>query len=140
MFTYVCLGTNNLARATAFYDATLAALGLARCDVSGESNWNGWVGWGTYEDHGRKEIALWLCPPFDGKPPTPGNGVMVALQAKSWKEVDQFHAAALANGGTSEGAPGLRLRYDPDFYAAYIRDPDGNKLAAICRGYTEPQE
>ena len=50
--------------------------------------------------------------------------------------VDAFHAAALANGGTSEGAPGLRLLYNPDFYAAYVRDPDGNKLAVVCRGFT----
>jgi len=64
---------------------------------------------------------------------------MIALVARSWKEVDEFYAAALANGGTSEGAPGLRLQYNPDFYAAYVRDPDGNKLAAVCRGCTEPQ-
>ena len=61
---------------------------------------------------------------------------MVALWAKSWCEVDAFHAAALAHGGTSEGAPGLRLAYNPDFYAAYVRDPDGNKLAVVCRGFT----
>ena len=139
MFTYICLGTNNITRAAKFYDATLGALGLTRCDVSDEPEWGGWVGWGTYEEHGRKEVALWLCQPFDGKPAVAGNGVMVALHAKSWKEVDAFHAAALAHGGTSEGAPGLRLRYNPDFYAAYICDPDGNKLAAVCRGYTERQ-
>jgi hypothetical protein len=51
-------------------------------------------------------------------------------------QVDDFHAAALANGGTSEGAPGLRPQYNPDFYAAYVRDPDGNKLAVVCRGFT----
>jgi predicted lactoylglutathione lyase len=62
---------------------------------------------------------------------------MVAFKARSWKEVDDFHAAALANGGTSEGAPGLRLHYGPDFYAAYVRDLDGNKLAAVCRGFRD---
>jgi predicted lactoylglutathione lyase len=61
---------------------------------------------------------------------------MAALWAKSWVQVDEFHAAALAHGGASEGAPGLRLLYNPDFYAAYVRDPDGNKLAVVCRGYT----
>lgn len=61
---------------------------------------------------------------------------MVAFKAGSWTEVDVFHAAALRHGGTSEGAPGLRLQYNPDFYAAYVRDPDGNKLAAVCRGFT----
>jgi len=64
---------------------------------------------------------------------------MVAFSARSWKEVDNFHAAALANCGTSEGAPGLRLHYIPDFHAAYARDPDGNKLAAVCRGIREQQ-
>jgi predicted lactoylglutathione lyase len=64
---------------------------------------------------------------------------MIAFSASSWKQVEAFHAAALAHGGTSEGAPGLRLQYDPDFYAAYVRDPDGNKLAAVCRGFRAPQ-
>jgi hypothetical protein len=77
MFTYVCLGTNDLTRATLFYDATLAALGLQR--------------------------ALWVCKPFNEQAATAGNGTMVALIARSWKAVDDFHAAALANGGSSEG-------------------------------------
>jgi catechol 2,3-dioxygenase-like lactoylglutathione lyase family enzyme len=137
MFTYVCLGTRDLARAARFYDATMAVLGLSRCDVSGEPNWDGWLGWGTYEQHGAKELALWVCTPFNGEAASAGNGTMVALSAKSWREVDAFHAAALAQGGTSEGAPGLRPQYQPDFYAAYVRDPDGNKLAVVCRGFTE---
>ena len=70
MFTYVCLGTNDLARATVFYDATLGALGLSRCDVSGELEWEGWVGWGTYADQGRQEVALWLGEPLDGQAAT----------------------------------------------------------------------
>jgi predicted lactoylglutathione lyase len=64
---------------------------------------------------------------------------MVAFSAPSWKAVDEFHAAALAHGGTSDGAPGLRLHYSKDFCAAYVRDLDGNKLAAVCRGFTEAQ-
>ena len=59
--------------------------------------------------------------------------------AQSGFELGNFHAAALAHGGTSEGAPGLRAHYNPDFYAAYVRDPDSNKLAAVCRGFTKPQ-
>jgi predicted lactoylglutathione lyase len=62
---------------------------------------------------------------------------MIALRARTWTEVNGFHAAALEHGGTSEGEPGLRRQYGADFYAAYVRDPDGNKLAAVCRGYTE---
>jgi hypothetical protein len=64
---------------------------------------------------------------------------MVTVIARSWKEVDDFYAAALAHGGSSEGAPGLRVQYNLDFYAAYVRDPDGNKPAAVCRCFTEPQ-
>jgi catechol 2,3-dioxygenase-like lactoylglutathione lyase family enzyme len=139
MFTYVSLGTNDLERARRFYDATLAALGLARCDVGGENSWEGWVGWGTYENHGQQELALWLCKPFDGQPATVGNGTMVAFAARSWGQVDEFHAAALAHGGSSEGVPGLRPQYNADFYAAYVRDPDGNKLAVVCRGFTRAQ-
>ena len=168
MFTYICLGTNDLTRAIRFYDPTLAALGLRRCvpdDVDpgdpganhhgesklGENNlatgdlgtsepagdWTA-AGWGTYQNSGAKEIALWLCTPFNHRAATPGNGTMVAFSAKSWREVDGFHAAAVANGGSSEGPPGLRPQYNPDFYAAYVRDPDGNKLAAVCRGFTSP--
>ena len=88
---------------------------------------------GLYNDEGREELALWLCPPFDGAPASPGNGVMVAFTAATRAQVDAFHAAALAAGGTSEGEPGVRPQYNADFYAAYVRDPDGNKLAAVHR-------
>jgi catechol 2,3-dioxygenase-like lactoylglutathione lyase family enzyme len=134
MLTYVYLGTNDLERAIAFYDATLAPLGLPRC-ITGDPEWDRIAaGWGTYEDGGARELALWVGTPFNGQVATLGNGTMVAFRARSWKEVDAFHAAALANGGSTEGAPGLRPHYSPDFYAAYVRDPDGNKLAAVCRG------
>jgi catechol 2,3-dioxygenase-like lactoylglutathione lyase family enzyme len=138
MFNYVSLGTNDLARATLFYDAVLEPLGLKRCNTWGEPNWEGWVGWGRYEKGGAHELALWLCQPFDGAAASPGNGTMVALRALSWEAVQCFHAAALAHGGRCEGPPGIRLQYNPDFYAAYVRDPDGNKLAAVCRGFTKP--
>lgn len=138
MFAYLCLGANDLARSAAFYDAVLGVLGYGRCDTSGESDasWDGWVGWGRYEQAGVVQHALWICRPFDGRPATAGNGSMVALWAKNWRQVREFHAAALSHGGTSEGDPGLRLQYNPDFYAAYVRDPAGNKLAVVCRGFT----
>jgi catechol 2,3-dioxygenase-like lactoylglutathione lyase family enzyme len=139
MFTYVCLGTNDLTRACRFYDATLKPLCLQRCDTGSEGDWHGWAGWGTYLDNGAQELALWLCEPFDGAPASPGNGVMVAFQASTWQQVQDFHRQALAHGGSSDGAPALRPQYNPDFYAAYVRDPDGNKLAAVCRGFTQPQ-
>ncbi len=92
------------------------------------------AGWGIYEDDGVRELAFWIGTPFDQRPASVGNGSMVAFSARSRKSVDDFHAAALANGGACEGPPGLRPHYSPDFYAAYVRDPDGNKVAAVCRG------
>jgi catechol 2,3-dioxygenase-like lactoylglutathione lyase family enzyme len=134
MFTYVCLGSNDLERAAKFYDIVLATLGIRRCDTSGEPQWQGWLGWGTYENRGAQEMALWVGKPFNEKPASSGNGTMIALSARTWQQVSNFHAAAIGNGGTSEGAPGLRPQYNDDFYAAYVRDPDGNKLACVCRG------
>jgi catechol 2,3-dioxygenase-like lactoylglutathione lyase family enzyme len=139
MLSYAYFGTNDLKRATAFYDAVLAPLGMRRC-VTGDAGWDRISsGWGIYEDDGLRELALWVGTPVNGQPASAGNGNMVALRAASWREVDCFHAAALANGGTCEGPPGLRTQYNPDFYAAYVRDPDGNKVAAVCRGFTAPQ-
>jgi catechol 2,3-dioxygenase-like lactoylglutathione lyase family enzyme len=136
MLSYVYCGTNDLQNATTFYDAVLEPLGMRRC-VTNDAEWDRIsAGWGVYEDDGRRELAFWIGTPFDRQPAAAGNGNMVAFSASSWKAVDAFHAAALANGGVSEGAPGLRLQYGKDFYAAYVRDPDGNKVAAVCRGFT----
>lgn len=132
MFTYLMLGSNDLVRAAAFYDPVLAALGHTRC-VTEDNDPTHEIGWGRYADEGRVELALWLCKPFNGQPATAGNGTMIALAARSRAQVDAFHAAAMAHGGRSEGAPSLRPHYGPDFYVAYVRDPDGNKLAAVCR-------
>jgi catechol 2,3-dioxygenase-like lactoylglutathione lyase family enzyme len=98
MFAYICLGSNNLERSAAFYDATLGVLGYSRCNTSAESetSWNGWLGWGLYENEGAVQDALWVCEPFNGASATVGNGGMVALWAKSWRQVEAFHAEALA--------------------------------------------
>ncbi len=128
MILYVTLGTQDIERAATFYDAALAPLGYSRTpdpDV-------GWVGWGPDYDDG---VSLWLCPPFDGKAAKPGNGTMVAFRASSAAEVRAFHAAAIAHGGTDDGPPGVRLHYEPGFFAAYVRDPDGNKLACVYHRY-----
>ncbi|OHV85474.1 VOC family protein [Ensifer sp. LCM 4579] len=123
MLLYVTLGTNDLQRAGAFYDTTLATLGRKRRKEDEVE-----IGYGADED---VRCRLWVVTPFDGKAATNGNGSMVALEAESRAAVDAFYAAALANGGTDEGAPGLRP-FHPHFYAAYVRDPDGNKLSAVC--------
>lgn len=136
MFTYLYLGTNDLGRAIRFYDATMGVLGHQRC-ITGDADWDRIsAGWGIYRNDGAEELALWVGTPFDGLPATVGNGSMIAFPAQSWQQVDDFHTAALAHGGTSEGPPGLRPQYNPDFYAAYVRDPDGNKLAVVCRGFS----
>jgi catechol 2,3-dioxygenase-like lactoylglutathione lyase family enzyme len=139
MLSYVYFGTNDLGKATAFYDAVLAPLGMRRC-ITNDPEWDGIsAGWGIYEEGGGRELAFWIGTPFNQQPASVGNGNMVAFSAPSWKAVDDFHAAALSNGGVSDGAPGLRPQYGPDFYAAYVRDPDGNKVAAVCRGFDERQ-
>lgn len=126
MFSYVSLGTRDLARALPFYDAVLAPLGHTRIEDYDPEDRS--AAWGL-DDPGPH---LWVTQPFDGGPASPGNGTMVSFLAQSRAAVDAFHAAALAHGGTDEGAPGLRAHYGPHFYAAYVRDPDGNKLNAVC--------
>ena len=95
MFTYITLGTNNLARAMAFYDSTLASLGLKRCDPSDEEGWEEIAGWCTYENDGAQELALRITKPFNGNTATPGNGTMVALRATSWAGVAALRAGHL---------------------------------------------
>ena len=139
MLSYVYFGTNDLDKSVVFYSATLAPLGMERC-ITGDPEWDRIAaGWGIYEDGGTHELGFWIGKPFNEQAASVGNGSMVAFSARSWKAVDDFHAAALATGGVCDGAPGLWLHYAPDFYAAYVRDPDGNKVAAVCRGFTGRQ-
>jgi len=116
MIGYVTLGTNDLPRATAFYDGLTAELGAKRIMETDH-----FVGWGT----SMEQPLLMVFTPHDGQAATVGNGVMVALQAESPEDVKRFHAKALELGGTNEGDPGPR---GDGFYGAYFRDPDGNKL------------
>lgn len=130
MLLDMTFGTTDLSRAIKFYDAVLACLGIDRAP-----DWpDGWAGWG---DGYGKGSSIWLCTPFDGKQPTAGNGTMATFFAKSASGVRDFHAAALAHGGSDEGAPGTRPYYDPTFYVAYVRDPDGNKLACAFLEYRQ---
>jgi catechol 2,3-dioxygenase-like lactoylglutathione lyase family enzyme len=120
MIGYVTLGTNDLPRAVAFYDALMAEVGARRIMETDQ-----FVAWGVAMD----QPGLSVTKPHDGKPATVGNGVMVALVTDSTDKVDAIHAKALALGGTDEGAPGPRSDW---FYAGYFRDLDGNKLNAFC--------
>jgi predicted lactoylglutathione lyase len=123
MIGYVTLGTNDLARGAAFYDAIAKEVGVGRF-METES----FIAWG--EPGGAAGIGL--TKPFDGQAATVGNGVMVALEAKDRAQVDRIYALALSLGGKDEGAPGARG--GGGFYAAYFRDLDGNKLNAFTMG------
>jgi len=125
MFAYAMVGTNDLERAVRFYEPLMVLLGQPRCWQGDEG-----VSWGSLDDYDRP--ALCLGRPFDGKPATVGNGMMVACRAPRVELVRQLYAAAMEGGGSDEGAPGLRPQYGAGFYAAYVRDPDGNKLAFAC--------
>ncbi len=120
MIGYVTLGTNCFEEAAKFYDELLAEIGAGRILESDR-----FIAWGT----GMTSPAVSIAKPFDGKPATVGNGVMVALAMQSPEKVDAIHAKALQLGGTDEGAPGPRSE---QFYAGYFRDLDGNKLNAFC--------
>jgi predicted lactoylglutathione lyase len=122
MIGYVTLGTNDLARAVAFYEQLLAPLGAKRVWHSERG-----VAWGTTPGG----ASLGVMMPFDGQPATRGNGTMVAIAAGSREMVDRMHKLALELGGRDEGAAGPR---GEGFYAGYFRDLDGNKLAAFCFG------
>jgi catechol 2,3-dioxygenase-like lactoylglutathione lyase family enzyme len=122
MIGYVTIGTDDLARAGAFYDALLAEIGAKRLMDYGRG-----YSYGASMD----QPSLGIVRPFDGKPATVGNGVMVAIGVDSREAVDRVHRKALELGGSDEGAAGPR---GDDFYAGYFRDLDGNKLSVFCTG------
>ena len=120
MLSHVSLGTNDSKRAASFYDPVLATLGLRRLRER-----EGGL------DYGASVMVFSLETPTDGQPASAGNGVHVAFLAECRGQVDDFHRTALANGGTDAGAPGLRPEYDANYYGAFVRDPDGNKVEAV---------
>ena len=122
MIGYTTLGTNDLARASAFYDALFGSIGEQRImDV------DGFVVWGT----SLEQPGFSITAPFDGNPATVGNGVMIAIQMPSADAVDTFYAKAMELGASDAGPPGQR---GEGFYAGYFRDLDGNKLNAFFMG------
>lgn len=124
MIAYTTVGVNDMTRSIAFYDAVFAPLGCVR-DATSPT----WTGYHRAGERGR----FFLTRPFDRAAATSGNGVMLAFLAEDRAAVDAFHAEALRMGGADEGPPGVREGMDPVFYAAYARDPDGNKLCAFVR-------
>jgi len=120
MIGYTTLGTNDLPRASAFYDELFGVLGIKRIMDFGRG-----YAWGT----GMDKPGFGLMTPYNNEPATVGNGVMIALVVDSRAKVDAVHAKALALGGKDEGAVGLR---GEGFYAGYFRDLDGNKLNVFC--------
>jgi catechol 2,3-dioxygenase-like lactoylglutathione lyase family enzyme len=127
MLHYVTLGSNDITRSKKFYDAALKPLGVT-CTVSEGHE----IAYGAAAKAGEERInRFWIVKPFMNLPATWANGTMVALSAESRSAVDAFHTAAMKAGGIDEGAPGLRP-YHESFYSCYVRDPDGNKLSAVC--------
>lgn len=120
MIDHVSVAVRDLSAATKFYDAVLDTLGYQRRDTRSQT-----AGWG------KKYSDFWinLRPNMTAVPPD--SGTHVCLRAASKEAVSAFHAAALANGGSSDGAPGPRKSDDPRYYAAFIRDPDGNRIEAV---------
>ncbi len=128
MIGYVTIGANDHAQSVAFFDAAFEPLGYARTFDEG--------GWAGYGPGGKKEgfEVYVVSTTANGEKAAVGNGSMLAFKAPSRAAVDAFHRAALANGGSDEGAPGVRGEYNPPFYGAYVRDPVGNKFCAYFKG------
>ncbi|WP_407154277.1 VOC family protein [Bradyrhizobium sp. STM 3557] len=120
MIHHVSLGTNDVARARAFYDPLMALIGFRVLKSSSRA-----------VHYGASDIVFSLETPADGRPASAGNGVHVAFQAPDRETVRRFHRTAIENGGSDDGAPGIRAQYNANYYGAFVRDPDGNKIEAV---------
>ena len=126
MFSHVTIGTHDLERAITFYDATLFHLGIERVS-------NKYPNWAAWQRPG-ENAKFWVGLPYNQLPASWGNGCMVAFAANSRAAVDSAYAAAMAAGARDEGPPALRPDYGSNYYGAYVRDPDGNKVHFVHRG------
>lgn len=120
MIHHVSVGTNDVRRARAFYDPLMTLIGFRVLKSSDRS-----------VHYGASDIVFSLETPVNGKPASPGNGVHIAFQAPDRETVRRFHSAAVANGGSDGGAPGIRGDYNANYYGAFVRDLDGNKIEAV---------
>ena len=118
MLSAVCVGTNDLTKASAFYEELLAILGMVPLVKVHNETGFGYKG---------GKVSFWVLIPFNGEPASFGNGTQVMFQAETKEMIILFHETALRLGGSDEGAPGPR-DYSENYYGAYCRDPDGNKL------------
>ena len=120
MIDHVSVAVRDLAVATRFYEAALGALGLTKLESRPAT-----AGFGkTYPE-------FWINLRADMTPVSPASGTHVCFRARTTELIDAFHAAALHAGGASDGAPGLRPQHGEGYYAAFIRDPDGNRVEAV---------
>jgi catechol 2,3-dioxygenase-like lactoylglutathione lyase family enzyme len=127
---YIMIGSNDLARSRTFYDAVMPHIGGAIAhDYEGMT-------FGYALSGG---VTVWIIRPNNGEAAAPANGSMPGFGCTSTAAVDAAYAAALANGGTDEGAPGPRPLYGSKFYGGYVRDPDGNKMSFVLAG-TSPDD
>ncbi|HVF65553.1 MAG TPA: VOC family protein [Casimicrobiaceae bacterium] len=120
ILSHVSIGSNDLVRARVLYDPLMQLLGLRVLNASEKGI-----------DYGANETVFSIEKPVDGKPASAGNGVHIAFAAEDRGVVRKFHETGLANGATDEGKPGLRPEYDANYYGAFIRDADGNKIEAV---------
>jgi catechol 2,3-dioxygenase-like lactoylglutathione lyase family enzyme len=120
MIDHVSVAVGDLVAAARFYEAVLGALGFAKLETRAAT-----VGFG------KRYAEFWINHRADLAPIPPGSGVHIALRASSAAAVDAFHAAALTAGGACDGPPGLRPQHGEGYYAAFVRDPDGNRIEVV---------
>jgi catechol 2,3-dioxygenase-like lactoylglutathione lyase family enzyme len=126
MIGYITIGAADTEQSKTFYDSVLATVGWKSF-----ADYGGYIGYGL--NGGADGQTIWICKPFDGEPARAGNGIMIGFHADTKEQVHAFHAAAMAAHGGDEGGPGPRPDYGPNWYAAYLRDPTGNKLSIVCK-------
>jgi len=126
MFSHINVGITDFERSYAFYSAVMKELGFELKVYQPQGSWAGWA------EPGRERPFFFVGLPYDRQPASAGNGGMTAFLARTHETVDRSYAAALRMGGKSEGEPGLRPQYHPNYYGAYFRDPDGNKICVCC--------